>query len=549
VPAVDVTFGRFQVSPLRRELLADGQPIKLGGRTFDVLVTLIEAHGAVVTKDELMERVWPGLIVEDNNVQGHVSALRAAFGADRDLIRTVSGRGYQFTGEIRPVTALPDEVNTKGQAAAQPEPSLPPTNLPEQVSELIGRDDKLREILDFAPTHRLITLTGAGGVGKTRLALAVARQLLPQFVDGVWLADFSAVSDPASVFAKVACAVGIQPPAGDISAQLVAKMLTGRRMLLVLDTCEHVIGAVAALTEAVLRSGSGLCIIATSREPLKSEGEQVYPVPPLAIPTKDVACDDDLMQQSAVRLFVERTWAAQPHFAPDRRAMETIATICRRLDGVPLAIELAAARAAALGVEELAARLDAPFSLLTVGRRTASPRHQSLRATLDWSYELLDEPERMLLHRLAVFTGAFSLEAACAAAGNTETTRPDVAECFFNLLAKSLIAMELDGDPACYRLLETTRAYALDKLANSGALDRLTHVHGECHRDRATVDGFSDNEPQIGAARAAEWAPAPSFGCQSRSRRRLRPTRDPHAAYAVPAAPRHARSTGWRAAQ
>jgi predicted ATPase/DNA-binding winged helix-turn-helix (wHTH) protein len=499
VPAGNVAFGRFQVFPLRRELRADGQPIRLGGRTFDLLMTLIEAHGAVVTKDELLERVWPGLVVEENNVQGHVSALRAAFGAERDLIRTVSGRGYQFTGDIRPITALPGEVTTTARAA-QPESILPSTNLPEQVSELIGRDEELREILDLAATHRLITLTGAGGVGKTRLAIAVVRQLLPQFADGVWLTEFSAVSDPALVYAKVAAAVGIELPPGEISAQLVAQMLAGRRLLLVLDTCEHMIAAVAALAEAVLHSDSRLWIVATSREPLKAEGEQVYPVPPLAVPTKDAECEDDLLQQSAVRLFIERTRAPQPRFTPDRRAMGTIAAICRRLDGIPLAIELAAVRAAALGVEELAARLDAPFSLLTVGRRTALPRHQSLRATLDWSYELLDEPQRVFLRRLSVFTGAFSLQAACAVAGSTEFARPEAIECLFTLVEKSLVTTELEGGAARHRLLETTRAYALEKLAESGEFDRLTHRHAEYYRDL-----FERSETELVAHPAAEW--------------------------------------------
>jgi predicted ATPase len=269
---------------------------------------------------------------------------------------------------------------------------------------------------------------------------------------------------------------------------------------LVLDTCEHAIGAAAALAEALLRSNAGVWIVATSREPLKVEGEQVYPVPPLAVPTKDAACEDDLLQQSAVRLFVQRTRAAQPQFAPDRRAMETIAAICRRLDGVPLSIEMAAARAAALGVEELAARLDAPFSLLMVGRRTALPRHQTLRATLDWSYELLDEPERALLRRVSVFTGAFSLEAACAIADSTEIMRPQVVECLSNLVTKSLVAMEFEGDAARYRLPDTTQAYALEKLATSGEFDRLAHRHAEYYRNL-----FEPVETELDADPAAEW--------------------------------------------
>jgi predicted ATPase len=221
----------------------------------------------------------------------------------------------------------------------------------------------------------------------------------------VWLAEFSALADPGLVPATVAAAVGLELGGGEASAQRVAQALADRRLLLVLDTCEHVIDAAAAMAEAIVGVGSAVHIIATSREPLRAGGEWVYPVPPLAVPAMDVAADDDPLRYGAVRLFMERAQAAEPHFAQDRRLMAMIAAICRRLDGIPLAIELAAARASALGIEALAARLDDRFRLLTGGRRTAPPRHQALRATLDWSYELLAEPERLLLHRLAIFAG------------------------------------------------------------------------------------------------------------------------------------------------
>jgi DNA-binding winged helix-turn-helix (wHTH) protein len=282
-----VAFGRFRVSPHRRELLADGRPIKLGGRAFDVLIALIEARGAVIDKDVLMARVWSDRTVEENNLQAQISALRAAFGAERKLIRTVSGRGYQFTGEIRSLPANPDERAAAG--AAEPKSALPSTNLPESISELIGRDDELREILSLAAAHRLVTLTGPGGIGKTRLALAVARRLLPEFADGVWLAEFSPLSDPGLVPATVAAAVGLELGGGEVSARRVAQALADRRLLLVLDTCEHAIAAATVMAEAVLRAGSATRIIATSREPLRAEGEQIYPVPPLGVPFRRAA--------------------------------------------------------------------------------------------------------------------------------------------------------------------------------------------------------------------------------------------------------------------
>jgi DNA-binding winged helix-turn-helix (wHTH) protein len=392
----NLEFGRFRLSLRRRELLADGRPIRLGGRAFDVLVELIEARGAVVGKDALMRRVWPDRIVGENNLQAQISALRAAFGAERELIRTVAGRGYQFTGEIRVLAASPDEGTGAAVAAKQAAPGLPPTNLSEPISELIGRDTEIEQVVNLVGAHRLVAMTGPGGIGKTRLALAVAHRLLPEFADGVWLAEFSSLSDPGLVPTTIAAAVGLEIGGGEVSAQRVAQALVHRRMLLVLDTCEHVMAAVAAVAEAVLRAGSAVRMISTSRELLRVEGEQIYPVPPLAVPAAD---GDNPWQYGAVRLFVERARAAEPHFAPGRR-LGMIAAICRRLDGIPLAIELAAARTAALGIEQLATRLDDRFRLLTGGRRTALPRHRTLRATLDWSYELLTEPERVILRRL-----------------------------------------------------------------------------------------------------------------------------------------------------
>jgi DNA-binding winged helix-turn-helix (wHTH) protein len=263
-----IAFRRFLVLPHRRELLADGQPVKLGGRAFDVLIALIGARGAIVTKDALMARVWPGRIVDENALQSQISALRTALGGDRDLVRTISGRGYQFIGEVR---LAPDADNKSGADAVVTTHISAPTNLPEPLSELIGRDDEIRQILHLAAAHRLVTLIGPGGIGKTRIALALGRELLPHFVDGVWLAEFSALNDSGLVAATAAAALGLEPGDREISIQRVAQMLTGRRLLLVLDTCEHVIDAAAALAEAVLRAGSTVHIFATSREPLQVE--------------------------------------------------------------------------------------------------------------------------------------------------------------------------------------------------------------------------------------------------------------------------------------
>jgi predicted ATPase/DNA-binding winged helix-turn-helix (wHTH) protein len=533
-----IAFGRFLLLPHRRELLADGRPVKLGGRAFDVLMALIEAHGAVVSKNALMARVWSDRIVEENNLQWQISALRAAFGADRNLIRTVSGRGYQFTAEIDTGFGSPEvDAGTAITAAqrdlreARPDAGipgeLPPTNLPEPISELVGRDDVLGEILSLAAAHRLVTLTGAGGIGKTRLAVAVARRLLPQFADGVWLTEFSPIADPGLVPVTVAAAIGLDLGGGEVSAQRVSQALAGRQMLLVLDTCEHVISAAAALAEGVLRAGGALRLLATSREPLRAEGEWVYPVPPLAVPAKDAEDADDLLHYGGVRLFVERLHAAEPHFAPDQRIAAMIAAICRRLDGIPLAIELAAARAAMLGVEEVATHLDDRFRILTGGRRTALPRHQTLRATLDWSYELLSEPERVLLRRLAVFAGVFRLEAASAVVASPEIAPAEVVDGIANLVAKSLVTVVAAGRTvARYRLLDTMRAYALEKLAESGECQWLARRHAKHCWDlieraevewetRPTAAWPAEYAAEIDNLRAAlDWAFSPDGDAQ-----------------------------------
>jgi predicted ATPase/DNA-binding winged helix-turn-helix (wHTH) protein len=512
-----VGFGRFWVLPHRREMIADGKPIKLGGRAFDILTALIEARGAVVAKDALMRRVWSGLVVEENNLQSHIAALRGVLGPDRDLIRTVSGRGYQFTGEIRTLPEGGDERARLGPEKAESE-ALAPTNVPEPVSELIGRDDELAEVVNLMGAHRLVTLSGAGGIGKTRLAVAVARELRPHFADGVWLAQFSPLADSKLVPAAVAAAVGLEL-GGEASVQSVAQALAGRRLLLVLDTCEHVIEIAASMAEAALGAGSELRILATSRELLKAEGEWVYPVSPLAVPTADVEQGEGF-EYGAIRLFLERARAADPRFAPDRPLVELITAICRRLDGIPLAIELAAARVSALGVEGIAARLDDRFRLLTGGKRTALPRHQTLRATLDWSYELLTGPERGMLRRLAVFPGPFSLQATIAVAADPETEL-DPFESLASLVAKSLVATEGDGTVARYRLLDTMRAYANQKLDESGEREPLARRHAEYCRDvferaklewesRPSAEWLADYAWRIDDVRAAlDWAFSP----------------------------------------
>jgi DNA-binding winged helix-turn-helix (wHTH) protein len=312
-PAI-IEFRHFRILPHRRELLADGRPVHLGGRTFDVLMALIEGQGAVVTKDALMGRVWPNRIVEESSLQVQISALRNAFGADRNLIRTISGRGYQFTGEIRTVAANLHTQAVAGTAMTVPAPPRPPKNLPEPVSVLIGRDDEFEEILGLTAAHRLVTLIVAGGIGKTRLGLEVARRLLPKFPDGVWAIELAPLSDPGLVPATVATALALDLADDVVSPERVANALAAKQLLLVLDNCEHLVGAAASMAEALLRASPAACVMATSREPLRAEGECLYRVPPLAVPMEGSRDAEDPLRYGAVQLFVARARAAAPQF-------------------------------------------------------------------------------------------------------------------------------------------------------------------------------------------------------------------------------------------
>ena len=513
-----IEFGRFSVLPHRRELLAEGRPLELGGRAFDVLMVLIEESGTVVSKDTLMKRVWPDRIIEENSLQHQISALRRVLAADRDLIRTIGGRGYQFIGEVRAVSARPDAQATAGKSQSTPTPSRPPTNLPEPVSELIGRDAELDEILDISAAHRLVTLTGAGGIGKTRLGFETARRLLPSFADGVWAIELAPLSDPELVPVTVATTLGLDLASGTASPVSVATALRSKALMLVLDNCEHVVEAAAQMAEALLRANPAARVIATSREPLRAEGEWVYPLPPLAVPAEGSPDSEDPLRYGAVRLFVERVRATVPSFSFNERVAATIAGICRRLDGIPLAIELAAARTAALGIEGLAARLDDGFRLLAGGHRTAMPRHRTLRATLDWSHELLTEPERVVLRRLAIFPAGFTLQAASAVAADDEIAVSEIADHVANLVAKSLATADAGGARLRYRLLETTRGYALEKLVQAGELDAAARRHAGRYLDlfeaaevevetRPTDEWLADYVPRIDNLRAAlDWA-------------------------------------------
>lgn len=346
----------------------------------------------------------------------------------------------------------------------------PPTNLPLQRTSFIGRDREIGEVARLLTVTRLLTLTGAGGCGKTRLALRVAREVAADFADGTWLVDLSAVTDPAQVVREAAVAVGARDLPGRNLSDSVVDYLRSRSMLILLDNCEHVITAAADLADQVTRACGQVRILATSREPLSSAGEITWRVPSLSVPPRSRSPGIEHLQRfEAVRLFLERARAARPELVVGDHEAPALAEICRQLDGIPLAIELAAARVRVFTIDQIATRLDDRFRLLTAGPRTSMPRQQTLRATVDWSFALLSEPERALLRRLSVFAGGWSFEAAEAVTAGDGIRAFAVLDLVSALVDKSLVVAEhKQGAAVRYRLLETIRQYARQRLDEAG---------------------------------------------------------------------------------
>jgi len=511
----------WEVDLARRELRARGVPVPIGGRAFEIIEVLVQSAGEIVTKNDLSARVWPGAIVEDNTLQFHISAIRKALGPDRGILKTASGRGYRLLGawtSRQECTSSVDSIDLEPMRS----PAEPfQTNLPAAASELVGRTNAVQQLRALLSAYRVVTLTGPGGIGKTRLALEVARGLFPDIRGDVRLVELVSLSDPSLAPTALAGALGLKLGGHEISAESVARAIGAQKLLLVLDNCEHVIDAAAKLAETVVRRCPQTTILATSREILKIEGEYVYRVPPLDVPPQDEE-PGDIPGHSAVQLFIATTRALHSDFSPNGENLAVIAAICRRLDGIPLAIDLAATRVATLGIQQVAADLDDRLEMLTGGRRTALPRHQTLRATLDWSYELLPEPERLVMRRLAVFAGDFTAEAASLVAAGGEIAASEVVLSLANLVTKSLVTVEVGSVTAYYRLHETTRGYALEKLAESGEFELVARRHANYYRDlfdRAETELETLPAPawlagygrHVGQVRAAlDWAFSPT---------------------------------------
>ena len=474
--------GPWEVDLGRRELRSRGTPVALGNRAFEIVEVLARAGGQLVTKDDLMERIWPGAIVGDNTLHVHIAAVRKAFGPDRGMLQTAPGRGYRLVGNW---TVQRGEEASEAAPVPRPRPRSDErllTNLPVVVTRLVGRSTAVQRVRDLVSAYRVVTLTGPGGIGKTALAMKVVRDLLADFEDGAWLVELASLSDAALAPSAVAGVLELKLGSERITAEALARGIGDRHLLLLLDNCEHLIDAVAALAEAVMSLCPRATVLATSREIMRIQGESVYRVPALEVPAPGQEAPGIILDHSAVELYVTRAKALDASFSPQPEDLASIVEICRHLDGIPLAIEFAVARAALVGTEQVAAGLRDRFALLTGGRRTAIPRHRTLRAALDWSYQLLSKEEQRLLRHLAVFPAGFTFEAAQAVSGIGGGDQSIVEE-LSSLVSKSLCERINSTPPTRWRLLETIRAYALEELTGNGEYPDAARRHAEHFRD------------------------------------------------------------------
>jgi predicted ATPase/DNA-binding winged helix-turn-helix (wHTH) protein len=499
-------FGRVKLLPAQRQLLIDGQPAVLGARAFDLLLALVENRDRLVSKNELLDFVWPGLVVEENNLQVHVSALRKLLGPQ--AIATIPGRGYRFTLASDDPAPAP---------VAQPRP---PT--PERIPSLFGRDADLATLLTLLDQHALVTLVGAGGIGKTTLARSAAQARSQAHADGVAWVELASLTDPRLIAGTVAQALSLQlAPGGDALTALVTA-LKPMQVLLVIDNAEHLLDDLAVMIQALLQGTSGVRLLVTSQVPLRLQGEQLLRLDALAVPeaASDLAT---AARHGAVALFCERARAADRRFALTESNVSDVVEICRRLDGLPLALELAAARVPLLGVRGVAERLDDRFKLLAGGSRSAPSRHQTLQAALEWSLALLLEAERRVFQQLGVFAGGFTLNLASAVLTTGELDEWALIEALATLAEHSLLSVSTT-DPPRYTLSETARAYAISLLQSNpdygglrtrhaGALRRCFEASPSDWLQMSDAEWLARYEPELDNLRAAlRWSQSQADG-------------------------------------
>ena len=506
-----IAFGEFELAPAARALWRSGAPVKLGARALEVLIALASRPGEILSRDKLTELVWGGSFVDETAVRVSISAARKALGeSGKRHIVTIPGRGYCFVFDVEATPA----TQSPGEKAAEP---LRAQRLPPQITRILGRDAVIDALVQEVPRRRLLSLVGPGGIGKTTVALAIAARLQDAF-DTIAFVDLAPIQDTSQMSAAVAAALGLSLRLRQDPAQEVAAAVAGRRVLLIFDNCEHLVDRVAVFIEELIGQTTAVTILATTRELLRAAGEWVHQLPPLETPpNQPILTAQEARAYPAVEMFEDRAAYALGGYRLDDADTPYVADICRRLDGIALAIELAAGRLAGLGIRGLASSLGDRFQVLTHGRRTALPRHQTLRATLDWSYQLLAPQDQAALRGLAVFSGSFTLDDAVAVVGHDQRLI-DVSERLASLHDKSLLAARPSGGVLRYNLLETTRAYAQEKLIEAGEADLCRRRHAEHTRaafDRAQVewggrpvgDWLQTHSGQLGNLRSAlDWA-------------------------------------------
>jgi predicted ATPase/DNA-binding winged helix-turn-helix (wHTH) protein len=468
--AIRLRFGPFELNVAERTLKKANQVIPLGGRAYDILIALLEKAGEVVPKAELIAKAWPDVTVEEGSLRVHLSALRKALSDGQfgdKYIANIQGRGYSF---IAPITRLPADHDRGGASEGL-------SNLPPALGRMVGRENVVLEIQGWLQTEqRLITILGAGGIGKTTVALSVGHGALADFSGAAFFVDLSTVSDQEHVGA-IASAVGLGPQFVDPKEALL-NFLRPRRVLIILDSCEHLIEKTAEIADYIVQNTPDIYILATSREALHVPGEHVLRLCPLDCPPEQPGLTaSEVLAYPAARLFVERISARGGDFSLSDEEALIVAEICRKLDGIALAIELAAGRAANFGVRNTVAKLGSRLDLLKFGRRTANPRHQTLKATLDWSHDHLSEVERVVLRRVAIFIGPFTLDAALAVGEEGGIDQSEIEGAVENLVNKSLIVVWPSYRGMLYRLLDTTRSHVLEKLGLSGERHSIAARH------------------------------------------------------------------------
>ncbi|MET4198677.1 winged helix-turn-helix domain-containing protein [Bradyrhizobium sp. LA6.8] len=505
-------FGPFELSIGERVLRRDGQVLPLGDRALDILIYLADRPGELIAKQELIDRVWSDVTVEEGNLRVHVAAIRKALGDGQfgnRYITNIKGRGYSFVGTVVSLGDARECRNVESRRQGR---------LPVRPIMMIGRETVAREVSDKLRNDRFVTLLGPGGIGKTTIALAVGRAVTGEFGSEIYFVDLESLTDPHQVAGAVATSLGLSLKSKDPGLELV-DLVRSRKLLIILDSCEHVIEAVALIAEQLYQETEQVYLLTTSRELLKVEGEHCCRVLPLDFPTGgSEQTANAVLRYPAVQLFVRRVAARAGGAVLTDEEAPLVAEMCRKLDGIPLAIELAAGQVAAIGLKNTVSRLVSHPELLKLSHRTAVLRHRTLKATLDWSYDLLSDAERIVFRRIAPFVGHFTLEGARHVAGDPGEDTGEIFDAIAGLVEKSLIATRVDETQAHYRLLDTTRAYALEKLEEHAEVNvvfrRLAdYVAGYLESERVTLLALVNADTR--AARpgpSGNTRPAPALG-------------------------------------